>query len=186
MRNPMTHVAPRLKNLGLGCIAALLLTSTLSGCGTRTSAEAVVVIDSSDATWILNDTTFGSAPNPSSLSPINPIVIHVFRSDVDKTPIPGAAVAIQVGGILVTNARLDDPISGTRLDDGAGLLLTHTDDRGVVKVLPVGDLQACPNAPLNGSTSGASQKVSGNLSIAVFVAAHGKTWNGNFSYNCVN
>ncbi len=186
MRNPITLVTPGLRNLGLGCIAALLLTSTLSGCGTRTSADAVVVIDSKDADWTLNDTAFGAAPNPSSLAPINPIIIHIFRSDTDHTPVPGAAVAIQVGGTGLTSAQLDDPISGARLDDGTGLLITHADDRGVLKILPVGDLQSCPGAPLNGLTSGATQKISGNLSIAVFVAAHGKTWNGKFTYKCVN
>jgi len=156
-------------------LAGLALMAGLYGCGHEASTDAIIFLDAADASWSLPD-DYGNGVN--TISPAQPIMIKVLKSNSDDTPVAGVDITLLVTGLSISNATLLDPVSGAVLDNGFGVYQTQTDDHGAVVVDPVGVVTGCLVAPATDAT------VTGNLSIGIFTASDSASWNGNFSYTC--
>jgi hypothetical protein len=159
------------RRLTLG-LSTLVLVAGLSGCGSEASTDSAIVVGAADATWSLPD-DYGDGIN--SIAPVMPIMIQVLKG---STPVPGVEITIIAGGINIANPTILEPITGNVLDDGTGLLQTHTDDHGVIVVVPAANVTGCITPPAAKTT------VSGNLSLGIFISADSANWNGAFTYSC--
>jgi hypothetical protein len=162
-------VAPGRRRLArwIAGLAGLALAASVAGCGNSADANAVIVLP--------EDTDWGLLVPSGSYRPVFPVQVQVQKSSGDTTPVPGAEITVQVGGINLSGATMDVYRDGTLVATGVTTWTGDADQFGTITVDPQGTTTAC-----GGSTS----DLDGTLSVGAWISRDARSWTATFSISC--
>lgn len=148
----------------LTAITIMLLSGFgLAGCGTETSSDAIVLVETTPPAGVSGPegATFNAVGDIVSSSGNIPVVFKVEKSDSDDTPVPGADIALDISGstafgIMYRNAP------NTNVAGNGGHWETVTSKEGTVTVYPTWTFFDC---------GAATESIDGAVTLTATISA---------------
>ncbi|MFQ5508571.1 MAG: hypothetical protein ACE5FN_04445 [Leptospirillia bacterium] len=153
-------------------ILGVSLVLSVAGCGGGDSASHTATITvPADSDWGKLD------PGTGPWSPTSPILVEVTDTFGGSTvPVPGVEITIQVGGVNITGSSMNINHGITQIASGVTTWTGTTDDHGTVTVRPT--------ATATVACGGATDDISGSLSVGAWISNYATSWSADFTISC--